>query len=160
MPARRPIEIRFWEKVDKRGDNECWNWTAAKDSLGYGWIGDGHARMARANRISYILNKGEIPVTNPRSIVCHTCDNPSCVNPSHLFLGTDIINSADRVSKGRTIVPRGTDCHSAVFTPDTVKTIRNRHLAGESIPVLAHDYNVSTNAIRKIVNRKSWKWVD
>lgn len=160
MPARRPLEERFWEKVNKQGPDDCWNWTATKDGLGYGWIGDGDKHMTRAHRVSYILNVGPIPTTEPRTLVLHHCDNPSCVNPAHLWLGTDKDNCDDMIAKHRDAHCRGGDCHSATFTPELVKIIRLRIENGEVIRKLAQEYNVTPNAIQKIKKRSSWAWVD
>lgn len=159
MPPRRPLEERFWEKVDKRGPDDCWNWTASKSPEGYGWIGDGNKHMCRANRISYILNVGPIPVTNPRTIVCHHCDNPACVNPKHLFLGTDLDNSTDMIAKGRFKAIRGSQCHSCVFNPEIIVDIRNDYSKGKSIQEIATERKVSNFAIWKIIKRITWKWV-
>lgn len=159
MPGRRPLAVRFWEKVAVRGADDCWEWTASKDGLGYGWIGDGNKHMVRAPRVSFVLNIGPIPITQPRTLVLHHCDNPSCVNPAHLFLGTDMDNSIDMDSKGRRKAPRGIDCHSAVFTPEMVLEIRERLESGCTCKALSDEYNVTPAAIRKIKKNISWKWV-
>ena len=95
---RKTLEQRFWEKVDKRGDDECWEWTGAKtrpNAYGYFRVS---GSLAVAHRVSYELAYGGIPEDKQ---ICHTCDNPACVNPSHLFVGTHTDNMQDKVAKGR-----------------------------------------------------------
>src|SRR5678816_2871477 len=100
-PQPKPLSERFWSKVDQSGD--CWIWTAHHLSSGYGLIGtgsmrDGTRRGSLAHRVSWELAYGTIP---DGLFVCHRCDNPSCVRPDHLFLGTCKDNAADSVAKGR-----------------------------------------------------------
>lgn len=94
---RATPEMRFWVKVERGGEDACWQWLARKHEGGYGdfRLGGGHVR---AHRFSYELAHGAIP---KGMFVLHRCDNPGCVNPSHLFLGTFEDNSSDMVSKGR-----------------------------------------------------------
>jgi hypothetical protein len=97
----RPMEERFWEWVNKGGTNECWNWKGAPNVWGYGQIRDTNGRYGKkklAHRISWIIHNGPIP-TN--ILVLHTCDNPLCVNPNHLWLGTHKDNALDMCKKGR-----------------------------------------------------------
>lgn len=95
---------RFWDKVDKSGD--CWVWTASINKKGYGWFKFG-GRMMLAHRVSYELEIGEI---TDGLLVLHRCDNPSCVNPEHLYLGDHDTNMADRVSRRTAANARKTHC--------------------------------------------------
>jgi hypothetical protein len=93
------VVARFWAKV-RKGDG-CWEWQASRNSSGYGWFRfgpQGSRTPTGAHRVSYVLTKGPIPEGMQ---VLHRCDNPPCVNPSHLFLGTNDDNHADKVAKGR-----------------------------------------------------------
>jgi len=99
--TRRSAADRFWEKVDT--SRECWEWTGSKRPLGYGQMGiPGTNRPVGAHRISWELHFGPIP---DDMFVCHRCDNPKCVRPDHLFLGTPTDNVRDMVAKGRHKTP-------------------------------------------------------
>lgn len=98
VPRREPLvplDVRFWAKVAK-GDG-CWEWTASRNSLGYGNIRVERKRFV-AHRVAWALTYGPIP---DGLFVCHHCDNPPCCRPDHLFLGTHADNMADMVAKGR-----------------------------------------------------------
>lgn len=99
MRQRKDPAERFWAKVDKSGD--CWVWTAAKHDFGYGvfQLGRGPSEgLRRAHVLSWLWSNGPIP---DGLVVCHRCDNPPCVRPDHLFLGTLGDNTRDMVAKGR-----------------------------------------------------------
>jgi len=95
----------FWSKVDIRGKDECWNWTAGKLPTGYGlFYRKGHSKFT--HRIAWEFVNGIIP---DGMLVCHHCDNPACCNPAHLFLGTDFDNMSDMIKKGRDRHLKGVD---------------------------------------------------
>jgi hypothetical protein len=90
-------EAEFWSFVDRRSADACWHWTGRKTTRGYGQI-QGEGSWTGAHRRAYSLTKGEIPDGH---YVCHTCDNPPCCNPAHLFIGTPQDNVDDMIAKGR-----------------------------------------------------------
>lgn len=156
MRAKISVEERFWNSVQKT--ETCWLWTAGKDSDEYGWLYAGQDPISKksfslsAHRYSYELHYGPIP---EGMFVCHTCDNPSCVNPAHLFLGTPQDNSLDRNSKGRH--EYGVNHWKSKLTEDQVREIRSSNLG---LSELGRKYGVSPQAIQKIRKRITWKEVD
>lgn len=153
MPAtRRPLADRFWSKVHKAQPNECWLWTGTKNQLGYGDFDN-----MRAHRVSWTLANGPIP---PGLCVLHQCDNPPCVNPAHLRIGTLKDNTMDAWAKGRhcmVIMQRGMASHSAKLTDRQVIDIRNRVSAKTaSRASLANEYGLHKTTIDQIVNRRTW----
>lgn len=144
-------EQRFWSKVRKDEQTGCWLWTAALFSNGYGsFVADG--RQGRAHRYSYRLHRGPIPAG---MLVCHTCDNPRCVNPAHLFVGTPKDNAQDRNAKGRTA---SKERHGySKLTARQVYEIRILHEDGYlRFSDLARFYGVTDKQIANVVNRRSW----
>lgn len=165
----KTTEQRFWEKVQKT--DGCWIWTGSKRNKGYGafsYTVNGRLIQGRAHRYSYELHKGEIP---PGLFVLHRCDNPACVNPDHLFLGTNEDNIRDMLAKGRHIPggthignagdwKRGTEHHAAKLTPDDVREIRRLHAEGGwSYGQLGKRFGVNASAAYKIVKRLLWKQI-
>lgn len=137
----------FWSKVDKT--DACWNWTAYKLKDGYGQFGY-NGFVWRAHRLSYFMHKGD-----PGSkLVCHSCDNPSCVNPEHLFLGNHQDNSKDMVTKKRSRY--GVRNVNAKLTDADVINIRN---SNKSVSELIKIYNLDRSTIVSVLRRKTWRHV-
>lgn len=148
---RRDLEDRFWEKVSIPPDiiSGCWTWTASRRVDGYGASEKGSS----AHRTSWKLVYGEIP---NGLWVCHHCDVPLCVNPNHLFLGTQADNVADQVRKGRTV--RGERNGRAILTWDLVSRIRSEYSGkrGEQ-KELAKAYGLHPSYMSAILRGKLWK---
>lgn len=146
---KRSLESRFWQRVDTSG--ECWIWQGGRDTSGYGKL----TPDSRAHRISWELNVGPVP---EGLWVLHRCDNPPCVRPDHLFLGTLQDNVADMVSKGRGVA--GVRHPMAKVTPEIVLAIRTRYSAGNVTQhALAREYGLVQSQISHIVRGKQWSSV-
>lgn len=143
---------RFWAKVQKT--DTCWLWTAGKVTDGYGAFAITHSVQRKAHRISWEMAHGPI---STGLCVLHKCDNPPCVNPDHLFLGTNDENMADMVAKGR--APQGERNNHAVLTVADVHSIRELFLSGMPKRAIARKYNMTHNNIRFIVTGVSWRHV-
>lgn len=140
----------FWAKVDRKGEG-CWEWGGGTSDSGYGY-GHLHNRPMSAHVVAWTLTNGPVP---KGLFVCHSCDNPPCVRPDHLFLGTPSDNSADMVAKGRARSPRGTA--RGKLTAEQVTSLRRRYAeGGVSTHQLAADVGVSAMVIWRVVNRKSY----
>lgn len=160
-PVELTTEYRFWTRVDASSDPDgCWPWTGNHTRPGYGYFKvDG--RRWHAHRVAWLLAHGESPGD---LFVCHACDNPPCVNPAHLFLGTPADNSADMARKGRAPGPRpenvrGENSGKAVLSEATVRDIRSRAADGETYAALGRQYGVSPVNIRFVVQRRTWRHV-
>lgn len=152
---RGTLGERFWRHVRRGADGECWPWTATKLRTGYGTINTGDAtRTALAHRVCWTLHHGAIPEGKH---VLHTCDNPSCVNPRHLFLGTHQDNMRDKVAKQRH--PRGERQGSAKLTTADVLDIRARRAAGTPLAVLAAEYGLHRVYVSKVARRVAWRHI-
>lgn len=177
--------IRFWSKgVLTANPDTCWNWVRFKDKDGYGFFTINSLNL-RTNRVAYFLHNNIDPKDN---FVCHSCDNPSCINPSHLFLGTPNDNVQDMVKKGRQAkgdnngvythpekrgyglrngaytkpgqVRKG-DLHGmSKLTSEDVLAIREIFSKKNTTTFkLAEDYKVSVSTIRNILSRRNWKHI-
>jgi len=145
---------RFWALVDVGGADECWEWVAGKNRGGYGQFVFG-GRQQSAHRLAWQFTYGHIP---EGLCVCHRCDNPGCVNPYHLFLGTPADNSLDAARKGR--MTRGEAISHSKLTEDEVLEIRRLLTASEKIQRdIAKDFRVSDATISMIKTGKIWGWL-
>ena len=154
---RRPTEVRFWSKVDRRGPDDCWTWTAARDKDGYGHFSINTAAPGgRAHRASWVFANGPVP---PGLCVCHRCDNPPCVNPGHLFLGTNSDNMRDREAKGRRVAVVGSAHGIAKLSESQVASILRRVAAGELRTAVAKDLGVHLVTVTRIVTGETWRHV-
>lgn len=175
-PTLSEIE-RFWSNVNKTGktmphmESSCWDWSAAKNIYGYGRCGGGY-RTVLAHRFLWTIELGDIP---QGLFVCHKCDNPACVNPNHLFLGTALDNTRDKENKGRgnhatgdkcgsrtkpEKRPRGESNTNSKLTVFDILAIRDMFATGLFTKAkLASEFNVSTTLIRNIVKRRIWKHI-
>lgn len=150
---------RFWSKVDVRGDDDCWNWTAAIDTPGYGAF-KLNGKKIGSHVVAFILTHGEVPAGKE---VCHTCvGNRLCCNPRHLYAGSRLENIQDAIRAGThhfvkvEVVPHGQDVPNSMLSNEQVEEIKSRLSAGETCISISRDYPVSKWAIYKIKEKKSW----
>lgn len=148
-----PIRWRFLTKIAFDPDTGCWLWTGATCQQGYGFIKRKDGVQLRAHRVAYELAYGHIPAGLQ---VCHRCDNPRCVRPGHLFLGTARDNAADMVAKGRAARNAGERNGAARLTRLQVAQIR---AAAEPYALLAKRFGVTPAAIGLIKRHERWTHV-
>jgi len=148
------LRVRFWSKVDRRSESECWPWVASVGQYGYGQFRHDD-KMRKAHRIAWELTNGPLPA---HLVVCHHCDNPPCCNPAHLFVGSNADNMADMKAKGRGRCLRGQTHPRARLTSLEVRA--------EIPDLLAHGflqsevgkmYGVGQAHISRIALGKLWK---
>lgn len=146
------ISKKFWARVDRSG--ECWIWKKGKRT-GYGILRVNGGRM-EAHRLAFELTFGPIP---NRRIVCHKCDNPPCVRPDHLFLGTHKDNSEDMYRKGRNagvVQSKGTQNINAKLNEEAIRAIRWLCANGKSVPRVARAYSIHPSTIYDILKGTTW----
>lgn len=150
----KTFQERFWEKVWACKKSSCWEWTGSTNGGRYGKIKRAGKEIS-AHRASWEIHFGKIPADIH---VCHACDNPLCVNPAHLFLGTCADNHLDKVSKGRQ--SRGAIHGSAKLSNGAVLNIRRYYGAGAVTQKwLADVYGVTQVLVGKIVRREVWRHI-
>lgn len=164
---RRPLAKRFWEKVDRRGPDECWLWIANTNASGYGTVvAARHSQLA--HRIAWELENGSVP---DGLCVLHRCDvnypvgdltNRRCVNPAHLWLGTVGDNTRDMVAKGRNYAPRlsGESNPSSKLTEQDVRDIRSLAASGVSRRAIAEKFGISYFHVFNVIRRETWKHIE
>lgn len=174
-PKRRPLLERFWERVQH--SDGCWVWSGDRAGAGYGRIGVGGRNSSKllAHRLSWEIHHGPIP---DGLFVCHHCDNPTCVRPDHLFLGTTRDNARDMAAKGRQVfqrhperaargarngaytrpdrVRRGAANGRARLGPAQVRLIREMSPA-KSCAELAREFGVAWSTVRRILSGEGWR---
>jgi hypothetical protein len=147
----KPLAERFWAKV-KRG-NACWIWKAYRNANGYGTIGQGgrQAPHLLAHRVSWMIHFGPIP---EKLAVLHKCDNPACVKPSHLFLGTHDDNMKDAAVKGRTA--KGEGHGLSKLKKSAIFLIRSMECRQTEI---ADTFGITQSNVSRIRNNHTWKHI-
>lgn len=163
-----PLVDRFWKYVEK--SDGCWIWRGARGGLGrYGQIVGDNREVLIASRVSWELANGPIP---SGLLVCHRCDNPPCVNPAHLFLGTNADNAADKMRKGRLRLKfptgdpnhpwrlhpkRGAEVWNAKITPALAEEIRRRYAGGAvTQQQLWTEYGLSRASVQRVLHGRHW----
>lgn len=151
---------KFWAKAEKLGADECWPWRGST-TKGRGVLSV-NGKGVTAPRVSWFIHKGHWP--GPGIFACHTCDNPNCVNPNHLFLGTNKDNLIDAARKrrlpaqnGRAV--RGSRHGMAKFTEDQIRYIRQELAKGVQQKDIAAQFGVVKSTISLIALRKGWTHV-
>lgn len=159
-----PTEQRFWKFVDKAGPDECWLWNGNRNRrAGETGVRTAHGTIRHnrkttvASRVSWELHFGIIPES---MCVCHKCDVPLCVNPNHLFLGTQKENVADAYKKGRLHIRKGTEVNTNKLTENQVRLIRSSYVKKYgALKELSDIYGVTQTTILNIVTRRIWKHI-
>lgn len=149
---------RFWSRVDRRGPDDCWEWTEKSPKPGeYGRFliyADGKSTAYLAHRFAYTMAYGYVP---DDLLVCHSCDNRRCCNPRHLWVGTDQDNAQDMWSKGRG--QRGENHSYAKLTANQVLEMRSILQAGATQSKVADMYGVNRATVGDIYRRSTWKHI-
>lgn len=148
----KTLTERFFSKMERIPFSGYWLWTAGLDGGGYGQMGKGKYKKLKAHRLSYEIHYGQIPTGMS---VLHKCDIPSCVNPDHLFLGSQQDNMRDMKLKGRGV--RGESQGSSKLTADEIVKIINA--TGYQYEIAAQ-FGISQTQVSRIKSRKHWRHVE
>ena len=150
----RALAYRFWAKVDKGVDSDCWTWTGTTDPHGYGTIYF-NQKARKATHVVWFLTHG----VWPKQWMLHSCDNPPCVNPKHLREGTHRNNVDDKVKRGRQ--PKGEALNRGHITDADVRAMRARYQPYKcTLKMLATEYRISTRQVWDIVHIVKWVHVE
>lgn len=155
-PTHRSLFDHFWTYCIQKEPDSCWEWAGSKKKQGYGVLSS-RGTTLYAHRVSYEIHIGPIP---DGMFVCHRCDNPSCVNPTHLFVGTLQDNHRDMMTKGRHNAAHGENASWSKLTDADVKAIRELHAGGTGYRTIAKKYGVGDSTIRDIVKRRNWSHIE
>lgn len=154
--AKQTLEEAFWLNVSPGNPGECWEWQGQRSARGYGRFKHKNKIIFHSHRVSYELHTGPI---SDGLWVLHKCDNPPCVNPNHLFLGTHQDNMDDMIAKGRKAILQGESHPRAKLTNPDIIEIRSLDASGLSYPEIGKRYGVSGHQIGLIVRGLSWSHV-
>lgn len=144
-----------WDEVVRRPElGACWEWRGCRKAKGYGKLGSFRGRTRAAHQVAFETHVGPIPAG---LFVLHHCDNPPCINPAHLFLGTKAQNNADMAAKGRAV--QGERHPVAKMTPADITRIRSLGDAGVSQHEVARRFGIAQSTARDIITRRSWRSV-
>lgn len=161
MKSKEQKQQAFWARIDIKGPDECWPFIGCRSKQGYGRVSRGYTGSVTAHRVAYEFAAGVAP---GKLKVCHSCDNPPCCNPAHLWLGTQADNMADAWSKGRVAQPvlpkemaaRGERQALAKLTSKDVLAILE---SDEPTAVLVARFKVATPTIWSVRRGKTWRHV-
>lgn len=150
-----PSEVRkrFYRFIEQGSADECWEWRGNRNWQGYGRMSVA-SKNAAAHRVSYELHHGQIPAG---LVVRHTCDNPPCVNPTHLLVGTHQENTEDARKRDR--LTKGEEVAISRLTRNQVQAIREAHAQGATKKGLARQYGVARFAIQQLLRGDTWAWL-
>lgn len=156
--AYLPLEERLWSRVAINDKTGCWEWTGHRSTVHgakwHGTIATERSNNERVHRVVYEWLVGSIPLG---MFVCHHCDNPVCVNPAHLFVGTQRDNMRDMVVKGRSNKLFGIDCPWSKLTPERIDRARKLHDSGMTMAEIGTVYGVHKGTIQKALSGETWR---